>query len=366
MGKIQVDAGTRVYIDKNLVDCPIPTVGRNDTGKNRTVAAGTKLPVHECDILRAALYKQNDNEQFIDFSCGFLDENYQLVGQVSWNNLKETVGGKQIAYHSGDTMACSGKGCAEVIDIDLKTAKELFPKAKYVAYSAVMWDSNPLSSCNKLFMTLSPTQEMGKDKGLPLNTTHRGYGYTKNSTEKEVFNPANVQFKVDITGDGYMSIPMLYDIENHKAVVVNIDTKTKDFRTIATNPRHFDLPIGCECLENYSTDLSIKCFAYERLDVPTIYDLATIFAEYKGSQIVATPEEADIIFSTDRIEIEDKRDREMNEELAPQIFITPFDKDIITAELIPDPKSISVSPLREKDREIIRNEQEQDFGVIER
>jgi hypothetical protein len=330
-GTVKIDSNTKIYIDPDLKDCPIPTVGRNDSGKNRTVAPGTRLPVEKCDILRAALYKQNDRNQFIDFSCGFLDKNFKLVGQTSWNNLQQRAGGQAIAYHSGDTNYCSGKGCTEIIDIDLKAVQQKFQQARYVAYTAIMWEGNPLSSCNQLFMTLAPTMEMGKVAGIDLDT--------KNS-KISVYDPANVQFKVDITGDGFMSIPMLYDIETGKAMVVNIDSKNKDFQSVAGNVRHFDLPKGCECLENYATDLGLKCFAYSQLDVPTIYELAMLHAVSKHATFVRTPEEADVIFATDRTEYDDLRVAHDGEELRERVVVTPFDKDIITAELIPDPKTL--------------------------
>jgi hypothetical protein len=338
-GKVKIERGTRVYIDPNLVDCPIPTVGRNDAGKNRTVAPGTRLPVEPGNILRAALYKQNDRNQFIDFSCGFLDENYKFVGQTSWNNLKQSAGARLVSYHSGDTMACSGKGCTEVIDIDLQAAKEAFPQARYVIYTAIMWDGTPLSSCNQLFMTLAPTQELGKENGMTISSKNQS-GVDRTS---EVYNPANVQFKVDITGDNAMSIPMLYDMETGKAMIVNIETKKKDLARLTTNEKHFNLPNGCECLENYATDLALKCFAYSQLNVPTIFDLASICATARGAELVNTPGEADVIFTTDRIVFDDTRPTIEGEELAEQVIVTPFDKDIITAELLPDPKEITMN-----------------------
>jgi hypothetical protein len=329
-GQVQINQGTKVYIDPALSGCPLPTVGRNDTGKNRTVMPGTKLPVQKCDMLRAALYKQNDRDQFIDFSCGFLDKDYKMVGQVSWNNLQQKANGKMMAYHSGDTMACSGKGCTEVIDMDLNVAKQQFPDAKYVVYAAIMWESSPLSSCNQLFMTLAPTQELGQENGQKLFK----------SNAQEIYDPANVQFKVDIVGDAFTAIPMIYDIENHQVMILNIESKVKDLHTIATNPRHFDLPSGCECLENYSTDMSMKCFAFDNLRVPTMMDLARHYIECRGAVMVDTPEQADVIFATDRIVVEDKRPEIEGEEKIAQVIVTPFDKDVVTGELIPDPKSI--------------------------
>lgn len=349
-GKINIKKGTKVYIDPNLTDCPIPTVGRSDSGKNRTVATGTKLPVEKCDILRAALYKQNDHNQFIDFSAGFFDENYNMVGQVSWNNLKEGKNGRTISYHSGDTSYCSGKGCTEVIDIDLNSVKENLPDARYVAYMAVMWDGTQISSCNKLFMTLSPTNEIGKNQNG--ETIKRGDG----------FDPSLVQFKVDVVGDTRASIPMLYDLKEQKAIIVNVESRSHDISSATCNKRHFDLPAGCECLENYHSDTAMKLFAYENLSLPTIHDLASLYVLYKNAELIEDPNKADVIFTTDRIQVEDKREVVDNIENSEQVVITPFDKDVIAAELIPDPKTISCEI---KEREIVISCDEKNMEIEE-
>ena len=343
-GSVQIKEGTRVYIDPALQDCPIPTVGRNDTGKNRTVAPGTKLPVEQGNILRAALYKQNDQDQFIDFSAAFFDKNFRMVGQVSWNNLKEAHNGRQIAYHSGDTRACSGKGCTEIIDIDLNAAKSAFPEAQHVAYMAVMWDGNPLSSCNQLFMTLSPTQELGMENGQPLaGKAAHNYSYTNNGGQNLAFDPANVQFKIDITGDGRASIPMFYNIDTGKAMVVNMESKFNSISSaVSQNVKHFDLPASCQAIENYSSDIALKCFAYDSMDMPSIAELANYYVEFAGAKLVSKPGMSDVAFMVDRTPFDDIRYHEEGEEIVPATVVTPFDKDVITAELIIDPKSIDI------------------------
>ena len=335
-GKVNIQKGTKVYIDPNLDKCPIPTVGRNDIGKNRTLPTGTQVPVNEGPVLRAALYKQAKENQFIDFTCGFLNKDFQLVGQVSWNNLKQTVDSNTIGYHSGDTMDCS-KGCTEVIDVNLNAAKAHFQDARYIAFSAIMWSGNPLSSCDELFMTMSTvdTQTMGNGEG---GKSLHGLKMGDNS----LFDPSLVQFKFDITGNKTVAVPVLYDIVENKAIIMNIEMSKKlnSMESIAREPRHFDLPAGCECLENYSTELAMKCFAAQRPTLASIGMMASTLAIGREAELVDAPEKADVIFSLDRAEFADEREVVEGVDNPERVVITAYDKDLITAELIPDAKAI--------------------------
>lgn len=335
-------SGKKVYIDSALKDCPIPTVGRNDTGKHRTVQLGTKLPVQECDILRAALYKKRAKEDFIDFSAAFLDENYNMVSQVSWNNLQSSNNGEIVSYHSGDTSSCRN-GCTEVIDIDINAMAKQFPNARYVAYEALMWDDSAINTCDEIFMTLSPTNVMGKDEA------------GNNITRDNVFEPKNVQVKVDLVGQTPANLGLIYDIQEHKAIVVNIENSRNIWSTMTQSSckRHFELPDGCEALEKYHSDIARVCFAYEHMDGPTIKDLAERHARYRGAELVNDPALADIVFATDRIEVEDKRPVQENVQLSKQKIISPFDKDVIAAEYIPEP--LKAIPLERNERDMVQH-----------
>ena len=336
-GKLNVKKGTKVYIDPNLDKCPIPTVGRNDIGKNRTLPTGTQVPVNEGPVLRTALYKKAKQNQFIDFTCGFLNKDFQLVGQVSWNNLKQTVGEHDIGYHSGDTMMCQN-GCTEVIDVNLNEAKSKFKDARYIAFSAIMWNGTPLSSCDELFMTMATvdSKSMGKnEEGKTLNGLKGG--------DNSLFDPALVQFKFDITGDKSVAVPVLYDIVENKAIIMNVEMSRKlnSMESIAREPRHFDLPAGCECLEGYSTELAMKCFAAQRPTMASIGMMASMMSIGREAELVDSPEKADVIFSLDRAEFADEREIIEGVENPERVVVTAYDKDLITAEMIPDAKEIA-------------------------
>ena len=324
-GSVKIKNGTKICIDSDLKKCPVPVEGRLDQNKNRSAATGTRFHIKEGDVLRAALYKQANHSQFIDFSAAIFDKNFKIVGQISWNNLKENQKGKLLGYHSGDSSACTGKGCTEVIDLDLNVVREVHEDAAYVAYMAVMWSGTKTSSCNELFMAIMPTAELGKESGTKIE---KGGG---------VFDPKKVDFKIDIANEATTCIPMVYDINNHELLIVNMGVTGKDWHQVANNAKHFNLPNGCECIENYSGELAHMLHAYETMDVPTIYDLAMAYVKYRGAELVEDPSLADVVFATDRIKVEDKRSLIEDVENVPQVIVSPFDKDIITGELIPVP-----------------------------
>ena len=299
----------KVYIDPALKNCPIPVAGRADSGRNRTVAMGTKLPVcKDSDVLRAALYKKGQKNGFFDFSVAFLDKNYALVKQVSWNNLKEGF-----AYHSGD-CADTRRGVTEIIDVDLQKIKRECPQAKYVVYEGMAWNSfTTVNGLDQCFLTLSEVNSIGE-------------GTPKSYTAKPL-DPKDVRFRVDLTGDSFANIPVLYDLESREVSILNLPTfhRVSDFAAPKIH-RHFDLPKGCEAIENYSGELALTAYYINErliLDKPNIYDLAMMNVEARGGELVENREDADVIFSTDREEVKEG-----------QKLVSVYDKDIITTEYI--------------------------------
>ena len=299
----------KVYIDPALKNCPIPVAGRADSGRNRTVATGTKLPIcKDADVLRAALYKKGEKNGFFDFSAAFLDKNYALVKQVSWNNLKEGF-----SYHSGD-CADTRRGVTEIIDVDLQKIKRECPQAKYVVYGGMAWEGfTTVNGLDQCFLTLSEVSSIGE--GAPK------------SYAAKPLDPKDVRFRVDLTGDSFANIPVLYDLESREVSILNLPTfhRVSDFAAPKIH-RHFDLPKGCEAIENYSGELALTAYYINErliLDKPNIYDLAMMNVEARGGELVENRKDADVIFSTDREEVKEG-----------QKLVSVYDKDIITTEYI--------------------------------
>ena len=176
----------------------------------------------------------------------------------------------------------------------------------------------------------------------------------------DIFDPKQVQFKLDIVGESVTCVPMLYDIQNHEAIITNIGVGGKDWNHVANTKPHFDLPKGCERIENYASSLAMTLFAYENLNKPSIYELAELYVNHKEATVVDDPSLADIIFAIDRIDVEDGREVVAGIENPKQIIISPFDKDVITAELIPAP--LTKDQVKEIDQKL---ESQELMGLLE-
>lgn len=327
--QVPIKKGTRVYIDPNLSDFPIPTDDRAATGKNRLLSPGTKVPMAQGDTLQVSLYKKNEYDQFIDHSFVVLDEYYKPVLQGSWNSMKNVVDDKLISCFSGDSCNCR-QGVTETHEIYLDTLKEKVPSAKYIAFSALMWDGNPLESCSELFM-----------EAATFNRTEREM---KPLEKESAIDPKDVQMKLDITGKGTTAIPMLWDVDAGKMIVVNVElSRTKrhnDLNSALTVPLHFNLPSSCEALENYQTEVASKCYAANRQTIANIEMLASCMVEGKEAVRIDDPTQADVIISSGRIEYEDKRPTLEGQEKPERKVITGYDKDVILTAMIPDAKAI--------------------------
>lgn len=299
----------KVYIDPALKNCPVPLVGRSDSGKNRTVATGTRIPYgRDKEILRAALYKKGPRDGFFDFSCAFLDQNYRFLGQISWNNLKENY-----AYHSGDCQDTT-RGVTEIIDVNLSKIKEDVPGAKYIVYEGIAWDRfTTVDHLTECFLTFSNVDEAGEGIRTAGNNP---------------LNPAEVKFRVDLTGKAYANIPVIYDIDDNIITILNMATHNRLNQFGEADPpdthRHFDLPASSLAIENYAGILSQTVYYInERLmqDKTSLYDLAMLNVQARNGVLTNKELEADVIFALDRKPVRKE-----------QKLVTIFDKDVINTE----------------------------------
>ena len=299
----------KVYIQPALKNCPVPVVGRSDSGKNRTVAAGTKIPYgRDKQILRAALYKKGPRDGFFDFSCAFLDKKYSFLGQISWNNLKENF-----AYHSGDCLDTT-RGVTEIIDVDLSKIGSTIPKAKYIVYEGIAWDSfTTVDGLTECFLTFSNVDKVGEDIRAAGNNP---------------LNPADVKFRVDLTGKAYANIPVIYDLDDNSITILNMATHNHldSFGKVAPpdTHRHFDLPPTSLAIENYAGILAQTVYYIDKRimqDKASLYDLAMLNVEARNGVLTDKKHEADVIFALDRKPVREG-----------QKLVTIYDKDVINTE----------------------------------
>lgn len=312
----------KVYIDPDLAYCPVPTINRNSSGGHNAVMAGTRIPLNseDKDILHAVLYKKCPENGYFDFSAGMLDEHFNLIKQISWNNLKESANGKLLGYHSGDS-SYTENGHSEVIDIDKEVLKEECPEAKYVVYQALAWnESQYIDDCSEIFIAVGAKDE--------------AQDFKKEKVRNKELYPADINTKFDLSGHSSANIPLIYDIENDAVYVMNmpINRTQKDiFETITSNSitddteRHFNLTDTAMALENFHSEIALAMYAIMNAERANMYEIAEIAAAYTPeTEIVQKIEKADTVFSTQRgilAKIEDERD----DKTVERVEYTPYD-----------------------------------------
>ena len=261
-----------VYIDESLEECPIPTQQRSASGGFR-VARGTRIPFSkEKDTLRFFVHWVGRD---IDLSASLWDSNFKFMENVSYTNLRSS---RYQAYHSGDIINAP-KGASEFIDIDIPSA--LKHGARYVMQHVYSYSGENFSEIKDCFI---------------------GCMTRKNPNSNEIYDPKNVEHKIDLNGDGKSSIAVIYDLLERKSIWVDLLAGSQTFRggnNFESNKN--DSQKMLEALVSTNNKMSL-------------YELFQTHAEVRGT-LVDDPEEAETIFS-------------LNE------GVTPFEIDKISSEFL--------------------------------
>ena len=325
--QLPITKGTKVYAEPALSGCPMPTDDRAAEGKNRLLTAGTRVPMAEGDTLQVSLYKKAEHDQYIDHSFVVLDENYKPVLRGAWNGMQNVIHGKTISCFSGDNRRCS-EGVTETHRINLDNLKELCPQGRYIAFAAIMWEGNPLNNAQELFMMAETFNAADRE----LKTTPSAIA------EKDV------QMKLDITGTKAAAMPMMYDIKENAMVVVNVEfSKMHGAITLdemLRSPLHFDLPANCQAMENYQTEVALKCFAVNRPTMNTIDIPVHAMVHARGAVLVDKPELAEVVLTTGQKNFKDERPVIEGQPNPERKIVTIYDKDVLLAGLVPDMKAV--------------------------
>ena len=182
-----------VYIHPGLFKCPLPSGQR--TANDNVVAAGTRLPITgEC--LRLFTYWKGRD---IDLSASFLDEDFNQVDSISYQNLSHKD--VEIATHSGD-ITDAPEGASEFVDIDLNTCP----------YRYAVMDVRIFS---------------GHDSFEDMDEVFAGWMERDSLSSGEIYEPTQVKFKFDLTTKGKVCSPVLFDLVNREAIWMDGTRKGK-------------------------------------------------------------------------------------------------------------------------------------------
>lgn len=253
----QLDSLGKVWIDPELMDCPLPSQQRSASEGLFNVARGTRLPIGDKDTLRFFIYWKG---QDIDLSASFHDADFNLIEQVSYTNLK-SEGFK--AYHSGD-ITSARKGACEFIDVTMGAAVKR--GARYLAMNVLVFSGPTFAeheSCYAGWMTRSAPKS------------------------NEIFNPATVEQKIDVKANCKNIIPIMFDLVTKKAIWVDMPTSRR------TRWGGNNVESNAASIEE---KLEVIVHSKNKL---SLYELFELHALGRG-ELINSAEEADTIFSIEQ------------------------------------------------------------------
>ena len=254
------DALGKVYVDPALYECPLPTAMRSASEGLKEVARGTRLPIGDKDVLRFFIYWKG---QDIDLSASLHDEDFNLVSDLSYYNLKGSYG-----CHSGD-ITSAPHGASEFIDINIEKALE---KGRYVAMNVYVYSGPNFSEHETCFA---------------------GWMTRGKVNSNEIFEPKTVEQKIDVRSATRNVIPVLFDLKERKAIWTDISMNGKGFG------QGNKQSMGGNNVVNNKATVEDMVEAFTSLDNKvTLGELFYLHGMTRGVMVVDR-EEADFVFGLD-------------------------------------------------------------------
>lgn len=247
----------KVWIDDRLFSCPLPTAQRSASDGLVTVARGTRIPLDDKDTIRTFIYWVGRD---IDLSMAAYNDDLTKTASLSYYNLRDSFGG-----HSGD-ITYAPNGAAEMIDIS-KT-KALEAGYRYLAMCVYVYSGPSFSKHEVCYAGW-----MSRDK----------------PSKSPVYDAAMVNQKISVTSNTKNAIPVIFDLKENVAIWTDIGLNHNE------NPDH--LPNNVRSTE---VTLREKIEMFLNYDKYSLGDLFMLHAVARGTEIVTSPDDADIRFGMDK------------------------------------------------------------------
>lgn len=250
------DLGT-VYLDEQLKRCPLPAQLRSSSEGANIVARGTRLPMGDNEFTRMFIYWKG---QDIDLSATFHDEDFKMVGQVSYTNGRSE---KYRAYHSGD-ITYAPNGASEFIDIDTLAALET--GARYVVMNVYVYSGPTFDQHEECFA---------------------GWMSRNNIESNEIYDPKTVVNKFDLTAHSKNAIPVVFDLETRESIWCDLGTTER-------------LLHGGNNVHSNSVSTQDALKSITSLNKFTLHELFMLHVKARNGKLVTDSCDADTIFSLDK------------------------------------------------------------------
>lgn len=231
-----------VYVDEKLKNFIMPFASRSTSKTSEALSRGSRMKIrYDAEYLRMFVYWIG---QDVDLSVTLLDEEFRYVDHVSYTNLRigEDEGEIYPIIHSGD-ITFAPEGASEFVDIDLNELKALRPNARYIAENVFSYSEPSFNMLQKCFAGIMERDD--PDSG-------------------EIFEPATVRIKADITGAHRNSLPLILDLEKREIIWCDI-CGAKHF---------FDESIyQGNNVENNLDSTALACKAFVNLKKANVYEV---------------------------------------------------------------------------------------------
>ncbi|MGO4732678.1 TerD family protein [Paenibacillus sp. 2KB_22] len=270
----------KTYIDERLQHYLVPFSQRSASKALRTIVRGSRIPMGEGDTIRFfSWWKEGEVDGTptgrvdIDLSAVMYDENWNYVEHISYTNLRSV---KYKAAHSGDIVTAP-HGASEFIDLHMPSIVDY--GGRYVVTTLHSFTSHPY--CN-------------------LPECFAGWMMRKKPGSGEIYEPATVQNKMDITADTQLAIPVILDLVERTIIWTDLAlTRYPDYNNN---------------VEGNQKGIVLMGKAMTTLRKPDLYDLFMLHAKARGV-LVDTKDQADTIYAVDE-------------------GVTPYDIEKIMAEYL--------------------------------
>ena len=260
-----------VYIDPKLMGYLIPSSQRSASEATHVVTRGSRIYMNsEAKTVRGFIHWYNvqegayEDRTDIDLSCIAYDENFtQQLAHVYYGNLRyrHQINHLNIGCHSGDFVNAPREagGASEFIDMSIEALQDI--GARYIVFTINSFTHQPFE---KMDCTFGWMEREEPDSG-------------------EVFEPATVVNRINLTGEGRMMTPVIFDVEEMCFIWVDM--------TIENNLRR------ANNIVNNSYGIALHALALTEMyySKVNLYDLFYLHAQARG-EIVDAPEDADVVF----------------------------------------------------------------------
>jgi hypothetical protein len=257
----------KVYLEQSEAAHAIPFGFRAASDSFKLLGRGSALPFDQDSTLRFFLHWKdidNYNRVDVDLSAALLDEELNLIDNISYYNLQGFGG-----VHSGD-ITSAPKGAAEFIDVVPSKVLATNKRARYIAMSVIVYTGQRFDTIPEALA---------------------GFMVRKGKAQRgEIFDARTVENAFKVNSSSVNAVPFIFDLVEGKAIWVDLATSVHGAAQNVDNTRH-------------STTNLLK--AVTSRNFLSVEELFTLHAEARATEIVDAPENADTVLVYDNFSFDE-------------------------------------------------------------